>query len=83
MFNIMDFKFVDFTVMGLDKETSDYLNWALRYRQGLEFHESNIVKLIDAEILGMRNASAVIDANGAGHFQNVKKILNFHYEGNT
>lgn len=30
-------KEIDFTVMGLDEITSDFLNWCMKYRDNLEF----------------------------------------------
>ncbi len=37
---------IDFTVMGLDDLTSDYLNYCMKYRDNLEYERTNKVQEI-------------------------------------
>ena len=55
---------VSFEVMGLDSITSDYLNWALQYRNNLEWFK-------DMKTMELKSASATMFFDGNGFITRV------------
>lgn len=61
---------IDFSCMGFDENTDEFLNYCMKYRNNLQF-------IMDMNIMETKGASVRLDFASSGYIENINENKNY------